>query len=123
MNQAEWAYEELKLSGLLDPDSDYNGAAGDCILEIMKLFSSQHHSGGSASIVIAALERLLNWHPLVPLTYQPDEWYDRSVESGGSPLWQNKRDPSVFSEDEGLTWYSVEDDSKAPFVRHPGRSA
>lgn len=32
----------------------------------------------------------------------------------GSPLWQNQRDPSMFSTDGGKTAYSVDDASRTP---------
>jgi len=105
----EYAESELKLAGLFDKDSDYNGALGDAALEIVKVFSKQGHSGGSAAIVISLIDKLLNYEPLTPLTYEPDEWNDVS-EMSGSPMWQNKRKSTTFSVDGGKTHYDLDED-------------
>jgi hypothetical protein len=65
----------------------------------------------SASICIDLFTKLANWENLTPLTSDPEEWEDVS-EFGGeedAPLWQNKRNPSCFSNDEGKSWYDVND--------------
>lgn len=46
------------------------------ILDLVKLFSSQGHSGLSGRYVINALSRLLEYKPLNPLTGEADEWGD-----------------------------------------------
>jgi len=107
-NLVDYAESELKLAGLFDKDSDYNGALGDAALEIVKVFSKQGHSGASAAIVTSIVEKLLRYEPLTPLTYAPDEWIDVSKESG-TPMWQNKRKSTTFSTDGGETHYDVND--------------
>jgi hypothetical protein len=54
------------------------------------------------------LHALLGFKTLSPITSNPDEWIDRS-DTSGSPLWQNTRDPSVFSLDAGKSWYSLDE--------------
>ena len=74
--------------------------------DILAVFSSQGHSGGSASVVIPTLNKLLNWDNLSPLTSDPEQWVDHS-EISSAPIWQSKRNPSVFSKDGGKTWYTL----------------
>lgn len=86
------------------------------ILEMVRLFSEQGHSGFSAGYALSVLERLLRFKPISPLTGEDDEW--REVCHGS---WQNKRCSSVFkdkdgkahdidaiivSDNGGITWFS-----------------
>ncbi len=66
------------------------------ILEIVKLFANQDHSGFSAEYAVSVLERLLRLKPLTPLTGEDDEWM--CTEFGD---YQNKRCSSVFKEANG----------------------
>lgn len=95
------AETELKKAGLLDKDSDYNGALGDAVMGLIVLLSEQGHSGASANAVIEMFERLSRFQPLSPLTGEDDEWDD--VFEG---VHQNKRCPSVFKDDTGT--YDIE---------------
>lgn len=104
MSLVEHAQRELELSGQWSEDPAYSQS----IVCAIAAFASYGHSGGSAMVAIAQLHALLQFKPLSPLTSDPDEWIDQS-EASGRPMWQNRRDPSVFSEDGGQTWYSVED--------------
>ena len=65
----------------------------DGIIDMVKLFSSQGHSGFSAPYAIAMTQRLLNYEPLSPLTGEDGEWTDL-----GDGLKQNKRCSRVFSQ-------------------------
>lgn len=95
------AMRELDLSGesLLDP------AFAQSIISAVACFAAYPgHSGGSAEESLKTLARLLNFENLAPLTDSPDEWYDRSVESG-YPFWQNRRNSKAFSRDGGKTYF------------------
>jgi hypothetical protein len=112
MSLVAHAEYELKKAGLFDKDSDYDGEAGRAILEVVKVFSSQGHSGGSAWVCLGALEKLLRFQPLTPLTSDPDEWMCVSEEQRpdrSTPVWQSRRRPSTFSRDGGKTWYDLDD--------------
>jgi len=100
----DYAREELNIAGLLDQDSDYDGMLGTAALEIVEVFAQQGHSGMSAMMVTGIVEKLMRYEPLTPLTYAPDEWIKHE-----NDLWQNKRNPAVFSNDGGQTHYSVND--------------
>lgn len=109
-NIKEHAKRELELAGLFDRDSDYNGMIGKAVMELCKCFSGQGHSGFSANWVLDIFNQLGRYKTLTPITDDPNEWTEISKEMGGKKdLWQNKRDPSIFSENKGKTWYCVDD--------------
>lgn len=105
----EHAKDELERAGLFDKDSDYGGMLAKAVMAIMKVFSKQGHSGFSAGMCRELFHKLSNFETLTPITNDPDEWQDISEMCSGKPMWQNKRDPRMFSEDGGKTWYNVEE--------------
>lgn len=123
MNLYEFAKNELDLmekNCKTSTEADMQKAIDKNILEVIKTFTDQQHSGTSASYVILALDRLLQFKPLLPLTGEDDEWEDVSKYTGGTSLYQNTRCPAVFknakgeaywtegksvTEDNGDTWY------------------
>lgn len=114
MALVEHAERELKLAGFFKKDdggdSDlYDGMLGPAILDLVKAFADQGHSGMSASIVLRVFPRVANFKPLTPLTYGPEEWNDISEEMYSRKISQNKRNSSIFTEDGGKTHYSVND--------------
>lgn len=78
-----------------DQDDEMQAAMNQGLRELVLVFSTQGHSGFSASYAIASLEKLLRFQPLRPLTGDPDEW--------GEPFdgmcKQNKRAGHVFIDD------------------------
>jgi|SRR6185503_2117368 len=79
-------------------------------LSVIQAFADFGHSGGSASVAIPVLNELLQFKPLAPLTYEPDEWVrHEGCALGGGDLWQNVRDSRIMSYDGGRTHYNVED--------------
>lgn len=58
--------------------------------ELILVFSTHGHSGFSASYAVTALEKLLRFKPLGPLTGEPSEWVDHGE------CKQNKRCSHVF---------------------------
>lgn len=86
------------------------------IIEIVKIFASQGHSGGSAPHTIEIIYDLLRFRPLGPITDDPDEWvkHDASVWDGRNGVWQNKRDSRAFSSDNGVTYWLVDDHRGVP---------
>jgi hypothetical protein len=103
MSLVEHAKRELELCGQYEEDPEYS----ESIIKAVEAFSAYGHSGGSAMVAREQLHMLLGFKTLSPITGNPDEWVDQS-EISGTSLWQNKRDPSVFSNDEGRSWYSLE---------------
>lgn len=102
-----YAWDELHLQGLFDKDSDYNGMLGTSVMELIKLFSSQGHSGGSAAATIYLFNKLAKFEPLSALTNDPDEWVEV-----GYGMWQNRRKGDAFSEDNGKTYRVHGDDTE-----------
>lgn len=94
------------------------------ILDIVKIFSEQGHSGFSAHYTLNNLTRLLDYKPITPLTGEDDEW--TKLDYGEDIAYQNKRCPSIFkradgtayntegkifSSNNGHTWYNCKDSS------------
>ena len=111
MSLYEYAKRELELAGLLNKDADYDGMLGSAVLDIVKKFATQGHSGASASMAVAILEKLLRYEPLTDITSDPDEWVYISEDQGG-PIWQNRRRGTSFSRDGGKTWYDIDDETR-----------
>lgn len=106
MSLVEHANTELKLAGLLDKDSDYNGMIGESVLELMKKFAAQGHSGFSAHLTLDIFTKLANFKNLTPIGTTKDEWFAHGM-MDNRELWQNKRNCELFSYDGGKTYYNV----------------
>lgn len=100
-NLVEHAKRELTAAGLFKKDSDYDGMLGDAVLELVKVFSRQGHSGFSASMCIEAFKIVASFEPMIPLQGTDDEWV--AVSEG---LFQNNRCSHVFKNAEGA--YDIE---------------
>lgn len=110
------AERELKLAGMFDKDSDYDGMLGESALELIDTFATQEHSGASAALTTRLFKKLAAYENLTPITADPMEWQDVSATMGGKkPVWQNKRNPKYFSEDGGKTYYCFEDMNRGVF--------
>lgn len=94
------AVRELALIGE-DPETT------EGLVNVVRAFAAMGHSGGSASIGLAMIERLLRFENLTPLTDNPEEWQFVAEEVWGSPggIWQNRRNSEAFSNDGGKTYY------------------
>jgi hypothetical protein len=103
----EHAKTELTLAGLFDKDSDYNGETGKAVMQLIKVFAKQEHSGASAGLVLQIFNTVASFKTLTPVGQNPDEWVDVS-EATDCPMWQNKRQCSLFSKDGGKTFYDID---------------
>ena len=109
-NLVEHAEYELKLAGLLDKDSDYDGMLGKAVLELVKVFSKQGHSGFSAYQTLQIFNEVASYKPLSPIGVSKDEWMDVTEHTAdGKGMWQNRRRSTTFSRDGGKTWYDIDD--------------
>lgn len=100
-NLIKYAEDELDIIGMKDGD-DLDGAMRKHLLQMVKLFSEEGHSGFSASYAIQCLEKLLKYEPLSPLTGKDDEWIEIAEDMTiGGKLWQNKRCYRVFKDESG----------------------
>ena len=93
-NLLKHADKELRLLGY-SPDSEEgpNKWTYENVMELMKVFSEQGHSGYSAGIVRQIFGLLADFKPLSPLTGDDEEW-----QHVGDDLYQNKRRNSVFKQ-------------------------
>jgi hypothetical protein len=55
-----YTYEWLKNRGLFDEDSDYGGMMGEAVLELVKTFAEQGHSGFSAGMTRFLFNQVLS---------------------------------------------------------------
>lgn len=98
-NLVEHARRELELLG---EDEALSASLVACVAA----FASFGHSGASAACAVDHLARLLRFETLTPIGTTDDEWIDQSDVSG-TPMWQNRRNPAIFSTDAGATSYDV----------------
>lgn len=105
MSLVNWAKEELDR---LNKDNDgMQEAMNNNIIEIVKVFSEQGHTGFTASYALGLIKKLLAWKPITPLTGEEDEWCE--VCDTKRNLQQNKRYSSVFRENfDNSTAYDIE---------------
>lgn len=99
------ARRELKAAGY-DPDDQEEGPnkwIQANVLELLKVFSKQGHSGSSAPYCIDMFKKLAAFEPLVPLAGTDDEWGE-PYDSEGTR--QNKRCSHVFRSGDGTAYDS-----------------
>lgn len=119
-NLVSHAKKELELAGLFGKETDfYGGNTGKAVLELIKVFAKQGHSGMSAGIVVSLFKTLASYKTISPLTGEDSEWNDV-----GNGQFQNNRcsrvfkgndrfngkaydiDGKIFSDDKGRTWFT-----------------
>lgn len=71
----------------------------ESVLELIRVFSKQGHSGMSAGYCIEMFCKLAKFEPLVPLQGTDDEWNEVSDE-----IWQNNRCSHVFKGADGRAY-------------------
>lgn len=104
-NLVDHANFELRMAGLFDEDSDYEGMLGNAVVELIEKFAKQGHSGMSAEMTRHLFNKLSDFKNLTPLTNNPEEWVDISFLQSSEPGWQNRRNGEAFSDDGGKTYY------------------
>lgn len=110
MALVEYAESELRRAGFFDADSDYAGMIGPAVIEMMKQFATEGHSGYSARLCLSVFGRLARFRPLTPIENPMlgKEFIDHTDISGGHPTLQCTRLSSLFSEDGGKRWYDLD---------------
>jgi hypothetical protein len=115
-NLYQHAMHELKLAGV---EKDiYGQMLPDAILEIVKTFAKQGHSGMSAAYSLQILDKLLRYEHLTPITDNPEDWCNVSEMCGDNIMYQCKRNPALFSTDGGKTYYHVDEHTKIITAEH-----
>ena len=65
------------------------------LMDLLRVFSTQGHSGSSAPYCVNLFEKLAMFKPLAPLTGETNEWMEV-----GTGVWQNKRAGNIFKQDD-----------------------
>ena len=94
-NLLKHAKRELEAAGYSEGD-DMSALMRDNVLQLIKVFSKQGHSGFSAPFCVSLFKTLASYKPLGPLKGTDDEWND--VSEG---LYQNNRCSRVFKDSGG----------------------
>lgn len=92
MSYIDHAEREFKALGWRDDDEMQNLVC-DNVVELLKVFSGQGHSGHSAPYVVNLFRKAALFKPLSPLTGEESEWMEYA-----DGLFQNVRDSSVFKD-------------------------
>lgn len=115
----EFVKGELSFVGLDQPDADYGGMIAEAVTELAETFSKQGHSGVSGPLTGTLFYQLVQWRPLTGVTNRPEEWmevtenmYTKEQIEAGDKIWQNRRSPSTFSKDGGITWEDYQNHTK-----------
>ena len=91
MNLEDYARQELEFAGLFSKESDYEGMLGKAVMELVKVFSAQGHSGMTASATLNLFNRVARYEPIRALQGTDNEWIEV-----GNNVKQNKRCSRVF---------------------------
>lgn len=92
------AIREFKAAGYLPTEECEDGPdkwIQESVLELIRVFSAQGHSGFSAPYCVETFRKLALHEPLVPLSGDADEWVDT-----GDGVFQNNRCSRVFKDSE-----------------------
>lgn len=111
-NLSKHAEFEMRKAGLYDESSAYGGMIPEAVLALIKAHDEQGHSGGSHYVALGIFNKVVNFKTLTPITSNSDEWFKHDYQTAGKNVWQNIRQPSVFSQDGGKTWYDIDDRKK-----------
>lgn len=87
-------------------DCEMQQLACDNIRELMEVFSNQGHSGSSAPYVLNVFSKLASFETISPLYGTDDEWCQ--VSEVDKPLYQNKRDVTVFKDGKNEDAYCID---------------
>ena len=100
-NLIKHAKNELVTIGydLNDTEEGPNKWMMESVLELLRVFDKQRHSGFSAPECISLFTKLASFKPLSPLKGTVDEWNEVSEN-----LWQNKRCSCVFKNEKNEAW-------------------
>jgi hypothetical protein len=102
-NVVAHACREFEALGYYDGDK-MNQAMADSVIDLLRTFSAEGHSGFSASHARQLFAKLAAFEPLGPLTGADSEWFDHGDQMGGATRWQNKRCGHVFKDADGRAY-------------------
>ena len=119
-NLEDHAERELRLAGLFDADADYGGMLAPAIMKLIRIFAEEGHSGASAAWSLQIFTQLASFKALTALTNNPAEWHDvTDMGDKTKPMWQNIRQSSCFSDDNGKTYYDIDEKGQPKHTSKP----
>ena len=102
MSCTDHAKREMESSwGKFEEMDSMQQLACNNVLDLLKVFSGQEHSGMSAPYVIDLFSKLAKFKPLGPLTGNEEEWGE---DVDGEGLQQNNRCSNVFRRPDGSAY-------------------
>ena len=102
MSFIEYAKREFLAAGYKPVDQceeDPNKWIQENVLELLKVFSDQGHSGASAPFCIDLFSKLAKFEPLTPLSGNDSEWIEV-----GEGTFQNNRCGTIFKKPNGIAY-------------------
>jgi hypothetical protein len=105
-NLVHHALTELEVAGHFGAD-DMSALAARGAVDLVRVFSTQGHSGFSASFMRHLFHKLVAYEPLGPLTGADAEWFDHGDEMPAG-RFQNKRASHVFKDTVDGTAYDID---------------
>lgn len=100
-NLVAHAVNELTALGNFDEDGPDRWVANN-VVDLIRVFSTQGHSGFSAPFCIRIFRDAASFKPLGPLTGADSEWFDHGHDD--RTRWQNKRCGHVFKGADGQAY-------------------
>jgi hypothetical protein len=101
------AIREFKAAGYIPLGQDQEDGPDkwmqEGVLELIRVFGKQGHSGFSAPHCISLFKKLANYEPLIPLSGDDEEWNDIS-DGSGETMFQNNRCSHVFKGADGKAY-------------------
>ena len=103
-NLVRHARKEFSILGWDKSDDSDESQSWMCddVIELLKLFGSQGHSGTSAPYALELFTKLASFKVIAPLTGEDSEWGDT-----GDGLFQNNRASTVFKNGVDGTAYDI----------------
>lgn len=110
---SEHAAYELTKAGIANSEDNEDRQTAINLMALVRRFEKQKNTERQKDFILMGLSRILNFLPLTPLTDDPDEWEKFEIERKNVDtqevekkiVWQSRRATSIFSEDQGKTWF------------------
>jgi hypothetical protein len=105
------ALREFKLAGMLEESADAQTKNIAKVITGMldSLQGLENPDGTTMKAAIGLFIMLVNMRLISPITDSEEEWANKTDLEKGIALWQNVRDPNLFSGDSGKTYYVLDD--------------
>lgn len=103
-NLVAHAVNELTALGNYDDEDGPDRWIANNVVDLIRVFSTQGHSGFSAPFCIRIFRDAASFKPLGPLTGADAEWFDHGDSMGPGTRWQNKRCGNVFKGADGQAY-------------------